>query len=372
MSDVSFWVWVLLAFGAAAAWGLTVVINKRTLQYVDPFALNLLMRVPTIALIAVAALVLTVTDAWELGFGMTWEAFAWIAASAVVTWLIAFNAYYLALRLGALGVVTPIMATDPLFTAVFAVILLNAAPGPLVIAGLVVSTVGVVLISRWMEPSAVAPPLAATLEPLADAGQAGPPPVAPLLTEPAAPSSVDTPPPLRAETAALLTDPAPPPSAAPAAPEKSAARLRFDVMALALLAAVGWGLGPVFIELATESLGVASATMMLQSQTMGLLMLVPIVWRRHRVVVRRLTVPEWRLVVRLLLLASVLEAYFAVAYYLLIDEIGSVLTVLIIASSPVFAILGGMRFLGERYSWKLAVGAAVTLVGVAIATLEGV
>ncbi|HSL96150.1 MAG TPA: DMT family transporter, partial [Thermoleophilia bacterium] len=224
MSDVSFWIWVLLAFGAAAAWGLTVVVNTRTLQYVDPFALNLLMRVPTIALVALAAGVLTATDAWELGFGMTWGAFAWITASAVVTWLIAFNAYYLALRLGALGVVTPVMATDPLFTAVFAVILLHAAPGPLVVAGLVVSTAGVVLISRWMEPSADAPAPAATLEPLADAGQAGPPPAAPLLAEPA---------PLPAETAR--------PSADPAAPEKSAARLRFDVIALALLAAAGWG-----------------------------------------------------------------------------------------------------------------------------------
>ncbi|MBN2204598.1 MAG: DMT family transporter [Thermoleophilia bacterium] len=348
MSDLSFWVWVLLAFGAAAAWGLTVVVNKRTLQYVDPFALNLLMRVPTIALIAVAAGVLTVTDAWELGFGMTWGAFVWITASAVVTWLVAFNAYYLVLRLGALGVVTPIMATDPLFTAVFAVILLNAAPGPLVIAGLVVSTAGVVLISRWMEPRADAVLPAVALEPLADTGQAGSPPVPPLIAEPVAP---------------LLTEPAP--------PEKSPARLRFDVIALALLAAAGWGLGPVFIELATESLGAASATMMLQSQAMGLLMLVPIVWRRHRVVVRRLTGPERRLVVRFVLIASVLEAYFAVAYYLLIDEIGSVLTVLIIASSPVFAILGGMRFLGERYSRKLAIGAAVTLVGVVIATLQG-
>jgi drug/metabolite transporter (DMT)-like permease len=340
MSDVSFWVWVLLAFGAAAAWGLTVVVNKRTLRYVDPFALNLIMRVPTIALIAVVATVLTATGAWDLGFGMTSGSFAWITASAVVTWLLAFNAYYLVLRLGALGVVTPIMATDPLFTAVFAVILLNAAPGALVIAGLVVSTAGVVLISRWMEPRADESSAAVTLEPLADAGQAGPPPLAPALVD-------------------------------QVAPQKSAARLRFDVIALALVAAAGWGLGPVFIELATESLGAASATMMLQSQTMGLLMLLPIVWRRHRVVVRRLTRPEWRLVVRLVLIASVLEAYFAVAYYLLIDEIGSVLTVLIIASSPVFAILGGMRLLGERYSWKLAIGAAVTLAGVAIATLQG-
>jgi drug/metabolite transporter (DMT)-like permease len=100
-------------------------------------------------------------------------------------------------------------------------------------------------------------------------------------------------------------------------------------------------------------------------------MLLPIVWRRHRVLVRRLSGPEWRLVVRFVLIASVLEAYFAVAYYLLIDEIGSVLTVLVIACSPVFAILGGMRFLGERYSWKLAIGAGVTLAGVILATLQG-
>jgi len=341
VADHSFWVWVLLAFLAAAAWGLTVVVNKRTLQYVDPFALNLVMRVPTIALIALAAGVLTVTEAWDLGFGMTWGAFAWITASAVVTWLIAFNAYYLVLRLGALGVVTPIMATDPLFTAVFAVLLLHADLGPLVTTGLFVSTAGVVLISRWMEPRAAGQPAAVT-----EGGDA--PVVA-----------------LRPEGDAAGEPPA-------TAPPKSAARLRFDVIALALLAAAGWGLGPVFIELATESLGAASTTMILQSQAMGLLMLLPVVWRRRRVTVRRLSRPEWRLVVRLILAASVLEAYFAVAYYLLIDEIGSVLTVLIIASSPVFAILGGMRFLGERYGWKLAIGAGVTLAGVAIATLQGV
>jgi drug/metabolite transporter (DMT)-like permease len=342
VSEVSFWIWVLLAFATAAAWGLTVVINKRTLQYVDPFALNLLARVPTIALIAAVTVVLTVTGAWDLGFGMTWGAFAYITVSAIVTWLIAFNAYYLVLRLGALGVVTPIMATDPLFTAVFAVILLHSDLGSVVITGLLVSTAGVVLISHWMEATRDSPRSATALETLGGAGPPGPPPAPPLL------------------------------AAGTSATGKSAARLRFDVIALALLAAAGWGLGPVLIELAARSLGAVSATMMLQSQAMGLLMLVPIVWRRHRVTVRRLTSSEWRLVVRLILIASVLEMFFAVAYYVLIDEIGSVLTVLIIASSPVFAILGGMRFLGERYSWKLAIGAGVTLFGVAIAALQGV
>ena len=342
MSDVPFLIWVLLAFGAAAAWGITVVLNKRALQYVDPFALNLLARVPTIALIAVVTIVLTVTGAWDLGFGMTWGAFVYITVSAIVTWLIAFNAYYLVLRLGALGVVTPIMATDPLFTAVFAVILLSSHLGPLVVTGLLVSTAGVVLISHWMAPAADSPQIARSLEPLAEAG-----PLAPPLGPP---------------TSAARTPPE----------EKSAARLRFEVIGLALLAAAGWGLGPVLIEMATRSLGEASATMMLQSQVMGLLMLVPIVWRRRRITLRRLTSSERRLVVRLILIASVLEMFFAVAYYVLIDEIGSVLTMLIMASSPVFAILGGMRFLGERYSWKLAIGAGVTLSGVVIALLEGV
>ena len=342
MSGVSLWIWIVVAFGAAAAWGLTVVVNKRTLQYVDPFALNLVVRVPTIVLIAVVTVVLTLAGAWDLGFGVTWRSFGYITLSAVVTWLIAFNAYYLVLRLGALGVVTPIMATDPLFTAVFAVVLLRSHVGALVIIGLLVSTAGVVLISRWMEARSEPPRLAAPLEPLADAGALGPPPTVP------------------------------PPTAGAQAAGKSAARLRFEVIALALSAAAGWGLGPVLIELAARSLGAVSASMMLQSQMMGLLMLVPIVWRRHRVTVRRLTSSEWRLVVRLILVASVLEMYFAIAYYVLIDEIGSVLTMLIIASSPVFAILGGVRFLGERYSWKLVVGAGVTLSGVAIATLQGV
>jgi len=372
VSGAPFWFWVLIAFGVAAAWGFTVVLNKRTLQYVDPFALNMIMRVPTIVLLAIVASILTVTGAWDLGFAMTWPAFGYITLSAVVTWLIAFNSYYLVLRLGQLGVVTPIMATDPLFTAVFSVILLGSGLGTVVIIGLVVSTAGVVLLSRWMETSSsptVEPPVGGDAVPATglQAAAAVPGGGGPRDGDGAggddrgagggAPRS------LRGrDTPAVM---------ASATVGKSAARLRLEVIGLALVAAAGWGLGPVVIEMATRSLGGASVTMMLQSQTMGLLMLLPIVWRRHRIAVRRLLRTERRLVIRLILMTSVLEMIFAVFYYILIDEIGAVLTVLIIAASPVFAILGGMWLLGERYGWKLAIGAIVTLAGVGIATLQG-
>ena len=47
-----FGVWVCLAFVNAACWGLTVVVNKRTLRLVDPIALNAILRVPTLFMAA--------------------------------------------------------------------------------------------------------------------------------------------------------------------------------------------------------------------------------------------------------------------------------------------------------------------------------
>ena len=49
----------------------------------------------------------------------------------------------------------------------------------------------------------------------------------------------------------------------------------------------------------------------------------------------------------LLVGAGVLNALFSVLFYVLIAEIGPVLTTLIIATSPIFAILGGMVFLRD-------------------------
>ena len=61
-----------------------------------------------------------------------------------------------------------------------------------------------------------------------------------------------------------------------------------------------------------------------------------------------------------------------VLFYVLIDQIGPVLTTLIVATSPIFAIVGGMVFLRERVGARLALGVAVTLAGVFLATLAHV
>ena len=79
-----------------------------------------------------------------------------------------------------------------------------------------------------------------------------------------------------------------------------------------------------------------------------------------------------RRVVALLVGAGILNALFTVFWYVLIDEIGPVLTTLITATSPIFAILGGVVFLRERLGAKLALAAAVTLAGVFLATLPRV
>ncbi len=54
--------------------------------------------------------------------------------------------------------------------------------------------------------------------------------------------------------------------------------------------------------------------------------------------------------------AGVLNGLFAVLFYVLIDQIGPVLTTLIVGTSPIFAILGGMIFLRERVGvrWRWA------------------
>src|SRR5450759_5737483 len=99
---------------------------------------------------------------------MSWAAAGYIAAGAAVTWLIAFNSYYYALHSGRIGVVSPLSSTDPLFTAVFAALIVGTTIAGLTIAGLVVAFAGVALISRWLgnEPEPHAPALEGAPGPL--------------------------------------------------------------------------------------------------------------------------------------------------------------------------------------------------------------
>ena len=69
--------------------------------------------------------------------------------------------------------------------------------------------------------------------------------------------------------------------------------------------------------------------------------------------------------------AGALEAVVSVLFYLSIANIGPLLTMLIMATTPVFSIVFGVILLRERPSPRLAFAAAVTVVGVLLATLDG-
>ena len=273
------------------------------------------MRVPSVLFMALAIGILTAFHLWSLDFSMTWTAAGYIAISSVVTWLIAFNTYFLALRLGSVGVVAPVTSTDPVFTAVFSVAILGSALNGWIVGGLLVATAGVMLISRWMEVPAD--------------------PHGEVLTAPAGRHARRGP--------------------------------QLEVVLLSVTTAAGWGLAPVIIQLAERSVGGPSATMMLQSQVLGLALVAPLARRRGAFFTRRLTPDERRLAVWLVVASGALEATFSVFYYLLIDHLGAVLTTIIVASSPIFSIVGGMVLLRERLGLRLALGAAVTLAGVFLA-----
>jgi drug/metabolite transporter (DMT)-like permease len=143
---------------------------------------------------------------------------------------------------------------------------------------------------------------------------------------------------------------------------------QLEVVLLSLATAAGWGLAPVVIQLAQRSVGGPSATMMLQSQVLGLVLVAPLALRRRGTLfTHRLSADERRLVIWLVAASGALEATFSVIYYLLIDHLGAVLTTIIVATSPIFSIVGGVVVLRERLGLKLAIGAGVTLAGVFLA-----
>jgi len=109
--------------------------------------------------------------------------------------------------------------------------------------------------------------------------------------------------------------------------------------------------------------------MMVESQVIGMLALGGyLLWRRAPLFTRRLAGHARTHVVWLLVASGALEALYAVLFYLVIDQIGAVLAMLLSATAPVFGILAGMLLLKERLSGRLAMAVALTLGGVFIAT----
>jgi len=317
-------IWVGCGLVMAASWGVVSVINKRLLEDVHPVPLNFLVRIVAIGGLVALTVPLTALHLWPYGFGINVAAFWYVAASACVTWLVAFTAYYYALRAGSVGVVAPLTSTDPLWTAAFSLLLLGVALRASTLVGMAVTILGVVLISRWMEggAGALAPPPDSVLAPPADL-------------------------------------------AGPATVHGGALR----VVSLSLLAAAGWGLSPVLIQMAEGAYGEPSAFMMLESQLIGMAALGAfIAWRRAPLFTRRLTGIARRRMIWLLLASGALEALFSVLFYLVIDQLGAVLAMLLSSTAPVFSIAAGMLLLKERMSARLALAVALTMTGVVIAT----
>jgi drug/metabolite transporter (DMT)-like permease len=328
------------------------VVNKKVLESVTPVAVNFFIRLFAIAGLLLISVPLTALDLWSNGFGIDAEAAGWIALAAVATWMVAFNAYYFALSGERIAVVAPICSTDPIWTALFAWLILGSAFGAATLVGVGVAMAGVVLITRWMGEGgeARAGALAGTAT-LAAAAHGD-------VLPDGSPGHVGEGSGGAGRRARRAADAA------------AAARLR--LVGLAVVAAAGWGLGPVFIDEAATAYGRATATMMLLSQLLGAVMLGGVLLLRRAPLTRRpLTSAERRRVVALLVVSGLLEAAVGVLFYLSIVAIGPLLTMLIMATTPVFSIILGVVFLRERPGLRLTLAAAVTVAGVLIATLDG-
>ena len=312
-----------------------------------PVAVNFFVVAVSTVTLAAVAVPLSLLHLWPLGLGLTWRATGYLCISAPVMWLVAFNAYFYALRSGRIGVVGPLSTTDPLFTALFATAILGTTLGGFVVAGLIVTVCGVMLISRWMD--------------------AEPDPGARLLDGALVPAAAGTAAVAGAPPATLTAT-----GSSPAGTANAVSAGTATVVGLSLVTAAGWGFSPVLVQLAERSTGGATITLVLLGEAIGVALLAPfVIVQRARLFTAGSRSRRGR-IVALLVGAGLLNAVFSVLYYVLIAEIGAVLTMLITASAPVFAIAGGVFFLHERLGRRLALGVAVTLTGVVLATLQHV
>ena len=258
--SAAFLVWVGVAFLAAACWGAVVVLNKKVLDYVRPIPVNFLVLVVSVTSLVVVAVPLSLLHLWPLGFAMTWAAAGYIATGSAVTWLIAFNAYYYALRSGRVGVVGPSDLHRP------------AVHG---------RVRGGHRGHDHRRPDDRRPhrghrrrgPDLALDGRRARAPRAG----------------------ARGSQRAGM-----PASAA-------------TVVALSLVTAAGWGFSPVMIQLAERSTGGASTTMMVLGEALGVVLLAPfVIARRTSLLIAPLQDRDRRRVVALLVGAGILNALFTV------------------------------------------------------------
>jgi drug/metabolite transporter (DMT)-like permease len=316
--------------GGALAW-----FEKPLLVHVHPLQLNVVVRLITVVMLVVVTVPLTVFGVWALGFATPPAALAYIALAAFLEWAVALTAFYYALRISTISVVTAVVASAPLFTAFFGTLFLGERLGTLTIIGVVLTVAGVALLSRYMpvdegDPKAV---------PAGDA-------VTVAEGEPGLPS---------VETA-----------------RRQRRRTSLLVLLPALLAAAAWGVYPVTVDAAEQVAGGPTTTMMIESQFLGAVFLIPLlIGRRARE--RRQPPPSHarRRVLWFFFFVGILETIWGVFFYFMVENLGAVITGVIMATAPVFSILGGVLIWHERLGLKAGAGVALAIAGVFIAALGG-
>jgi transporter family protein len=338
-------VWTLIGLLDAAIWSAVALISKSLLGFLNPLVLNLVTRLVTLLALGLVAVPLVAGGMLPLGFAITWRATAYILLTAFLGWFVGYTAYLYALRIGDVSVVAPLGATDPVYTGLFAFLLLGTPLSGATIAGLGCTTAGVVAVTYWMEVRA--------------------PSGAAIAVELAGPADV-----LTAATDAPAATLSSGNGLATGAVRRAGLRRQVQVAALATTAAASWGLATICIQEAIAAAGAASLTLVLVYEALGCVLLAPLAWRaRGRTLCRPLRSGDRRRLAVLLLACGVLDACFTMLFYVVVEKIGAVLTNVAIATSPIFAIVGGLLLLHERLNTKLALAITVTLTGVLLAVL---
>lgn len=308
---------------AAVSWGMIVVANKALLRCLNPLPTNLLLRLVAVPILLVTLGSLALLHISDFAFAITWQAAALIAVAAGIVWLWSFTTYSYALRSGRVSVVSPITGLESVFTALFAPLILGTRLSPLTLAGLAVAVAGAILLGLWTSPET----------------QTG----------------------RRATLDGDACDPAP----------RSRSRYSpWKVVLLSMATAIGWGLAPVIIELAQDLNGGVSGAMIIEAEALSIPMIAALVRiSRSPFLVVPLGFGDRRKVIRLLLGAGSLQALYSILMFLVIDHAGAVLFMIVVASSPAWAMIGGVLFLRERVPLRVAFAGSLAVAGALLAII---
>ena len=133
----------LIALLVASIWGLNPIFEKLSLKGASPLSAITIRFVFTALCLSV--FVLATGRAGQV-LDVDGRTLFWILLSGVLGGIIGIFLYFTALQMSDASRIVPIIATFPLFTAVYAYLLLGESPGPARILGIAFIVVGSVLI----------------------------------------------------------------------------------------------------------------------------------------------------------------------------------------------------------------------------------